>query len=155
MTSNAPTASRRYAEKFPARHLPVARAFTSVHRRWDDDMLQLLEDAPLNLREDIWYTLVHVPQYMDAIKCTVDSEVFRDGKKVVQTNRNCERIGHDLQTVAIEDFTWKPMRVIEVNMERSRNEGAGETGDLLENPPTNGIVRHDSHLRKSCDPTGD
>ncbi|KAJ8873230.1 hypothetical protein PR048_026864 [Dryococelus australis] len=33
------------------------------------------------------------------------------------------------------------MRVIEVNMERRRNEGAEETGDLRENPPTNGIVR--------------
>ncbi|KAJ8876498.1 hypothetical protein PR048_020943 [Dryococelus australis] len=29
------------------------------------------------------------------------------------------------------------------------NEEAGETGDLRENPPTSGIVRHDSHLRKS------
>ncbi|KAJ8895586.1 hypothetical protein PR048_000922 [Dryococelus australis] len=40
------------------------------------------------------------------------------------------------------------MMVIEVNMERRRNERAGETGDPRENPPTNGIVRHDSHLRK-------
>ncbi|KAJ8870660.1 hypothetical protein PR048_029683 [Dryococelus australis] len=41
------------------------------------------------------------------------------------------------------------MRVIEVNMEWRRNEGAGETGDPLENPPTNGIVRQDSHLRNN------
>ncbi|KAJ8893642.1 hypothetical protein PR048_006242 [Dryococelus australis] len=34
-------------------------------------------------------------------------------------------------------------------MEQRRNVGAGKTGDPLENPPTNGIVRHDSHLRKS------
>ncbi|KAJ8872543.1 hypothetical protein PR048_026149 [Dryococelus australis] len=27
--------------------------------------------------------------------------------------------------------------------------GRGETGDPRENPPTNGIVRHDSHMRKS------
>ncbi|KAJ8894527.1 hypothetical protein PR048_007184 [Dryococelus australis] len=40
----------------------------------------------------------------------------------------------------------KPMRVI---MEQRRNEGAGETGDPRENPPTSGIVRHDSHVRKS------
>ncbi|KAJ8888697.1 hypothetical protein PR048_008189 [Dryococelus australis] len=33
------------------------------------------------------------------------------------------------------------MRVIEVSMEQRRNEKAGETGDLRENPPTNGIVR--------------
>ncbi|KAJ8872447.1 hypothetical protein PR048_026051 [Dryococelus australis] len=31
------------------------------------------------------------------------------------------------------------MRMIEVNMEQCRNEGAGETGDLGENPLTNGI----------------
>ncbi|KAJ8865885.1 hypothetical protein PR048_033408 [Dryococelus australis] len=42
------------------------------------------------------------------------------------------------------------MRVNEVNMERRRNEGEGETGDPRRNPPTNGIVRHDSHLRKSA-----
>ncbi|KAJ8880815.1 hypothetical protein PR048_017286 [Dryococelus australis] len=35
------------------------------------------------------------------------------------------------------------------------NEGAGETGDPRENPLTNGIVRHDSHLRKSGDPARD
>ncbi|KAJ8874141.1 hypothetical protein PR048_024983 [Dryococelus australis] len=46
------------------------------------------------------------------------------------------------------------MRVIEVNMER-RNERAGETGDPRENPRNNDIVRHDSHLPKSGDPTGD
>ncbi|KAJ8898148.1 hypothetical protein PR048_003508 [Dryococelus australis] len=42
------------------------------------------------------------------------------------------------------------MRVIEVNMERHRKEGMGETGDPRENPPAIGIVRHDSHLRKSA-----
>ncbi|KAJ8888229.1 hypothetical protein PR048_007716 [Dryococelus australis] len=45
------------------------------------------------------------------------------------------------------------MRVIEVNMEYRRDEGAGQTGDPLENPPTNGITPHDSHLLKSGDPT--
>ncbi|KAJ8882302.1 hypothetical protein PR048_014104 [Dryococelus australis] len=30
-----------------------------------------------------------------------------------------------------------------------RNERAEETGNPRENPPTSGIVRHDSHLRKS------
>ncbi|KAJ8870797.1 hypothetical protein PR048_027096 [Dryococelus australis] len=34
-------------------------------------------------------------------------------------------------------------------MEQHRNESAGETGDPRENPPTSGIVRHDSYLRKS------
>ncbi|KAJ8888680.1 hypothetical protein PR048_008172 [Dryococelus australis] len=43
------------------------------------------------------------------------------------------------------------MRVIEVNMVRRRDGGGG--GDPRENLLTNGIVRHDSHLRKSDDPT--
>ncbi|KAJ8871330.1 hypothetical protein PR048_027647 [Dryococelus australis] len=34
----------------------------------------------------------------------------------------------------------------EVRMEQRRNEKAGETGDPRENPPTSGIVRHDSHM---------
>ncbi|KAJ8865817.1 hypothetical protein PR048_033339 [Dryococelus australis] len=46
------------------------------------------------------------------------------------------------------------MWVIEVSMERRRNEGAGETGDPREKPPTNGTVRNDSHLTKSGDPAG-
>ncbi|KAJ8873787.1 hypothetical protein PR048_024622 [Dryococelus australis] len=41
------------------------------------------------------------------------------------------------------------MRVDEVSMEQRRNERAGETGDPRENLLTNGIVRHDSHMRKS------
>ncbi|KAJ8865975.1 hypothetical protein PR048_033499 [Dryococelus australis] len=45
------------------------------------------------------------------------------------------------------------MRVIEVSMEQRRDEMAGETGDPQENPPTNGIVQHDSHVRKSGDRT--
>ncbi|KAJ8866780.1 hypothetical protein PR048_032641 [Dryococelus australis] len=48
-----------------------------------------------------------------------------------------------------------PIRVIEVSMERRRNESAEEPGDPRENSPTNGIVRHDSHLRKSDDPARD
>ncbi|KAJ8882825.1 hypothetical protein PR048_014639 [Dryococelus australis] len=41
-----------------------------------------------------------------------------------------------------------PMWVIEVSTEKRRNERAGEMGDRRENPPTSGIVRHDSHMRK-------
>ncbi|KAJ8873523.1 hypothetical protein PR048_024341 [Dryococelus australis] len=39
-------------------------------------------------------------------------------------------------------------------MERRPNERAGETGDPRENPLTNSIVGHDSHLRKSGDQAG-
>ncbi|KAJ8879207.1 hypothetical protein PR048_019813, partial [Dryococelus australis] len=42
------------------------------------------------------------------------------------------------------------MRVIEVSTEKRRNERVGETGDPRENPPTNGIVRHNSHMQKSA-----
>ncbi|KAJ8891249.1 hypothetical protein PR048_010765 [Dryococelus australis] len=40
-------------------------------------------------------------------------------------------------------------------MEWARNEGTGEMGDLREDPPTSGIVQHDSPLRRSGDPDGD
>ncbi|KAJ8865734.1 hypothetical protein PR048_033255 [Dryococelus australis] len=39
--------------------------------------------------------------------------------------------------------------VIEVRMEQRRNKRPGGTGVPRENPLTNGIVRHDSHMRKS------
>ncbi|KAJ8881589.1 hypothetical protein PR048_018074 [Dryococelus australis] len=48
----------------------------------------------------------------------------------------------------------EPMREGEVNVEWRRNERVGETGDPRDDPPTNGIVRNDSHLRKSGDPAG-
>ncbi|KAJ8872198.1 hypothetical protein PR048_025800 [Dryococelus australis] len=41
-----------------------------------------------------------------------------------------------------------PTMVIDTTMERRRNEGGEEMGDPLENPPTSGIVRQDSHKRK-------
>ncbi|KAJ8866580.1 hypothetical protein PR048_032439 [Dryococelus australis] len=49
--------------------------------------------------------------------------------------------------------TW-PTEVFEVNLEQSRNEGAGKTGDTRENPLTNGFVRHDSHLRNPVTRSG-
>ncbi|KAJ8879830.1 hypothetical protein PR048_020447 [Dryococelus australis] len=51
-----------------------------------------------------------------------------------------------------DSYPKEPMRAIEVKMEQHRNERVGETGDHREDPPTNGIVRHDSHLRKPGDP---
>ncbi|KAJ8895885.1 hypothetical protein PR048_001225 [Dryococelus australis] len=42
------------------------------------------------------------------------------------------------------------MRMIGVSMEQRRNEkGVGGTEDPRGNPPTSGIVRHDSHVQKS------
>ncbi|KAJ8871243.1 hypothetical protein PR048_027549 [Dryococelus australis] len=41
-------------------------------------------------------------------------------------------------------------------MKQRRNEKAGETGDPRENPPTSGIVQHDSRMRMSgSGPAGD
>ncbi|KAJ8895474.1 hypothetical protein PR048_000807 [Dryococelus australis] len=45
----------------------------------------------------------------------------------------------------LQTFGW-PMRVSEMSMEQRRSEGAGYT---RENPPASGIVRRDSHMRKS------
>ncbi|KAJ8878180.1 hypothetical protein PR048_022647 [Dryococelus australis] len=56
----------------------------------------------------------------------------------------------------LTDETWIPltltshtMRVTEVSMEQRRNERVGETGYPRENQPTNDIVQHDPHMRKS------
>ncbi|KAJ8878194.1 hypothetical protein PR048_022662 [Dryococelus australis] len=51
--------------------------------------------------------------------------------------------------ICLRARSCEPMRVIEVSMELRRNKRAGETGDPRENPSANGIVQHDSHLRKS------
>ncbi|KAJ8869041.1 hypothetical protein PR048_030592 [Dryococelus australis] len=40
------------------------------------------------------------------------------------------------------------MRVIEASMEQGLDERARETGDPRENPPTNGVVRHDSPMEQ-------
>ncbi|KAJ8898282.1 hypothetical protein PR048_003642 [Dryococelus australis] len=40
-------------------------------------------------------------------------------------------------------------QISDVSMEQRRNGRAEETGDPRENPPTSGIVRYDSHMRKS------
>ncbi|KAJ8877449.1 hypothetical protein PR048_021904 [Dryococelus australis] len=61
--------------------------------------------------------------------------------------------GKKLQLI---NLLFIPMSVIKASVEQLRNERAGETGDSRENPPTNGIVRHDSRMRNSgSDPAGD
>ncbi|KAJ8891162.1 hypothetical protein PR048_010677 [Dryococelus australis] len=57
--------------------------------------------------------------------------------------------GREVQLGASAVVLTEPMRVIVVSMEQRRNAREGEKGDPRENPPTSGIVRHDSHLRKS------
>ncbi|KAJ8869151.1 hypothetical protein PR048_030719 [Dryococelus australis] len=48
----------------------------------------------------------------------------------------------------LSNFT-RPKRVIEMNLEQRREEELGETVDPRENPSTNGIARHDAHMRES------
>ncbi|KAJ8866276.1 hypothetical protein PR048_032119 [Dryococelus australis] len=67
--------------------------------------------------------------------------------------------GDDLFTPSdAAHYTHKhgPMRATQVKMEQCWNERMGVTGDPRENPPTSGIVWHDSHMLKSgSDPAGD
>ncbi|KAJ8870141.1 hypothetical protein PR048_029153 [Dryococelus australis] len=60
---------------------------------------------------------------------------------------------------AAEDEVWRVWSSIGMQGWRKREildgavmRGRGKTGDPREKPPTNGTVRHDSHLRKSDDP---
>ncbi|KAJ8879896.1 hypothetical protein PR048_020516 [Dryococelus australis] len=46
---------------------------------------------------------------------------------------------------------WRASRTRARGKEQRKDERAGEMGDPRENPPITGIVRHDSHLRKSGD----
>ncbi|KAJ8872638.1 hypothetical protein PR048_026246 [Dryococelus australis] len=88
----------------------------------------------------------------------VSSRPFGNGdapKPTTNVISPMEQFEDGVDTTPLISRSSGPMRVIEVNMVRRRNEGAGETGDLRENPPTNGIVQHDFHLRKSGDPAGD
>ncbi|KAJ8887699.1 hypothetical protein PR048_013917 [Dryococelus australis] len=79
---------------------------------------------------------------------------------VVQVSADCAGVHRMLQVKIfgrrlLTARSSHPMRVIEVSMEQLRNREAGEAGDPREHPPTNGIARHDSQIRKSaasCDP---
>ncbi|KAJ8870148.1 hypothetical protein PR048_029160 [Dryococelus australis] len=82
---------------------------------------------------------------MGAKKFSILNSVDENGLALVYMPS--ERFGRLLTARSCE-----PKRVIELSMEQRRNESTRETGDLRENPPTNIIVRHDSHLRKSGDP---
>ncbi|KAJ8880154.1 hypothetical protein PR048_016617 [Dryococelus australis] len=57
--------------------------------------------------------------------------------------------GNQLEKVRAPTKNRSRKLTIEMSMEDRRCERAGETGDPRENPPTSGIVRRDSHMRKS------
>ncbi|KAJ8867853.1 hypothetical protein PR048_031658 [Dryococelus australis] len=68
----------------------------------------------------------------------------------VSTSHSRRMLGCTFTTV----YGW--YKLFTVSMEQRRNARAGETEDPRANTPTSGIVRHDSHLRKSgSDPAGD
>ncbi|KAJ8896279.1 hypothetical protein PR048_001623 [Dryococelus australis] len=70
------------------------------------------------------------------------------------SSASCKQSVTESRTVHRRDSSqhWcalSAMRVIEVRMELRRNAMEGEAGDPRENLPTSGIVRQDSHMRKS------
>ncbi|KAJ8866800.1 hypothetical protein PR048_032661, partial [Dryococelus australis] len=104
----------------------------------------------------------------NAIVTTLHPEAVRAGtvilffvatilaRQIYSMAKRTSKTAHGNDCILVERFrrlltsrSSEPMRVTVVGMEQRRNEGAGETGDPRENPPTNGIVRHDSHMRKS------
>ncbi|KAJ8883204.1 hypothetical protein PR048_015044 [Dryococelus australis] len=66
------------------------------------------------------------------------------------SGRLCETEAADLSVFS----GHSPIRVNEVSIEQRQNERAGETGYPRENTSTNGIVRYNSHMRKSGDCRG-
>ncbi|KAJ8883252.1 hypothetical protein PR048_015094, partial [Dryococelus australis] len=87
---------------------------------------------------------------MNTAKYRTVSGVVRTNRTMVSFNTDTSRTG----VLAVVDI--EPTMVIEVSMEWRWNEGVGKTGDSRKkNPPTNGIGRHDSHLRKFGDLAGD
>ncbi|KAJ8898188.1 hypothetical protein PR048_003548 [Dryococelus australis] len=61
----------------------------------------------------------------------------------------CCSILTSLHLHTLNSNQWETTDSHEVSMEQRRNDGAGGTKNPRENQPTSGIVRHDSHLRKS------
>ncbi|KAJ8890663.1 hypothetical protein PR048_010172 [Dryococelus australis] len=65
---------------------------------------------------------------------------------------DCSLFGYTIMSVASNLL----MRMSEMSMEQHRNVRAEKTGDPRENPPTSGIFRHDTPMRKSgSDPAED
>ncbi|KAJ8875400.1 hypothetical protein PR048_023295 [Dryococelus australis] len=81
------------------------------------------------------------------------------------TSPTCENpeklktIKNSYKEYRVSEEIWTALNIevlIEVSMEQRRNEEPGETGDPRENPPTNGIIRHDSYMQKiPSDAAGD
>ncbi|KAJ8877705.1 hypothetical protein PR048_022160 [Dryococelus australis] len=99
------------------------------------DWVPPLNDLSANRTDNTtWYD---VPVYLSVIRCPSRKRqsgwITRVSEEIWMA-LNIEVLGAD--------------GVIVVRMEQHRNEMAGGTGDPREDPPTNGIVRHDSHMRR-------
>ncbi|KAJ8880204.1 hypothetical protein PR048_016670 [Dryococelus australis] len=81
--------------------------------------------------------------YLKPLKCDLEIPLVAPGRASSASGSS----GFHTQK-KIRSHSGHPMRVIEVSMEQRRNKRVGETGDPRENPTTNGIVQHDSHMRK-------
>ncbi|KAJ8894431.1 hypothetical protein PR048_007085 [Dryococelus australis] len=90
--------------------------------------------AAARARYKLGSPLVDDRPIMNAVKYRIVSGMVWNNRTMVSSNTDTSRISDSA-----------------VSMEQRRNEkaGGGGTGDSRENPPTNGIVRHDSHMRKS------
>ncbi|KAJ8896910.1 hypothetical protein PR048_002256 [Dryococelus australis] len=79
-------------------------------------------------------TSSYFPRSAGTTKCSSEETAYEALHLIIQ------RLKSSILCAALE---WAKR-----GMERRRNEKEGETGDPRENPPTSGIVRHDSHMRK-------
>ncbi|KAJ8886050.1 hypothetical protein PR048_012256 [Dryococelus australis] len=92
---------------------------------------------------------IRLPRYMCEINA-IDL-TWAKMKCLNLENNTCEEFVTTLMLQITEDCS----PVTSSDRENCLQLGAGKTGDPRENPPTSGIVRHDSHLRISCDPARD
>ncbi|KAJ8882931.1 hypothetical protein PR048_014770 [Dryococelus australis] len=133
------------------------RSLISASRVWDN--VAMLDSTVMCILQPQMYAHWLLPQRVASV--TSHLAVWQSllvSLQVCYWLRVVQGVSNKLRSNCKVNFTvhgldvYLPMTAVEVNMARRRNEGAGETGDPRENPPTNAIVRHDSHMRKSGDP---
>ncbi|KAJ8897566.1 hypothetical protein PR048_002915 [Dryococelus australis] len=108
-------------------------------------------NSPISPRSNIDSPLGSFPpsspfscKVLDKANCECRTDTNKD-----DTIKNLQKKVEKLKKRYNRMKSAEPMRVIEVSMKQRRNERACEEGDPRENPLTNGIVWHDSHMRQS------
>ncbi|KAJ8869900.1 hypothetical protein PR048_028909 [Dryococelus australis] len=118
--------------------LPLA---PSPRRGRQDFITEILKRRVADIMTARQFSVLHIEatrRAMSVLASPLANPVHINEMRNAKMNSSINVIG-----VGVE---WRDLR---------RNARAGETGDPRENPPTNAIVRHDSHIRKSgCDPAG-